>query len=129
PDTTVAPQSEGDAVAAYLQTNGLAGTKTQTNLYYEIVEPGTGGAPNSCSVVQISYRGTLTNGHEFDKSDNLVYNLNRLIKGWIQGLPLIQKGGRIKLYIPPTLAYGSQPIGDIPANSILIFDITLINFQ
>ncbi|MET0243107.1 MAG: FKBP-type peptidyl-prolyl cis-trans isomerase [Flavitalea sp.] len=133
-DNTVAPQSEGDAIAAYLQTNGITATKFKTNLYYQIVTPGSGGSPNPCSTVQVAYRGTLTNGNKFDESTNLTFSLQRLIKGWIQGIPLIQKGGAIRLFVPPSLGYGSADVKDggvviIPGNSILIFDITLINFQ
>jgi FKBP-type peptidyl-prolyl cis-trans isomerase FkpA len=58
-----------------------------------------------------------------------------LIEGWKIGLPLIQKSGKIKLYIPPSLGYGASDIKDnngvvvIPANSMLIFDVSLVDFQ
>lgn len=76
--------------------------------------------------------GKLTNGTIFDQTQgNNTYSnyLTSLIKGWTNGVPYIKTGGRIILYIPPTLGYGSQANGPIPANSILIFDIDLINVQ
>jgi FKBP-type peptidyl-prolyl cis-trans isomerase FkpA len=71
----------------------------------------------------------------FDQETNQLYTLGGLIAGWQQGLPLISKGGVIKLYIPPSLGYGNTAQDGkngnvaIPANSILIFNIDLINVQ
>ena len=83
----------------------------------------------------INYTGLLSNGHKFDEGKNVAFTLGSLMEGWKKGLPLIQKGGKIKLYIPPSLGYGSSDIKDnngavvIPANSMLIFDISLLDFQ
>ena len=49
--------------------------------------------------------------------------------GWQYGIPLVKAGGRIMLYLPPSLGYGAQTVGSIPANSVLIFDITLQSVQ
>ncbi|HAD33478.1 MAG TPA: FKBP-type peptidylprolyl isomerase, partial [Chitinophagaceae bacterium] len=56
------------------------------------------------------------------------FGLDGLIVGWQEGIPLIGAGGKIKLYLPPSLAYGSNANGNIPANSSLIFDIDLLGF-
>ena len=130
-----APTSEEQMVASYLTANSINATKHSSNMYYEIITPGTGGSPNVCSEVTITYSGKLTNGNEFDHGSNSVFLLGGLIEGMKEGLPLIQKGGRIKLYIPPSLGYGGSDIKDgnniviIPANSVLIFDVTLIGFE
>ncbi len=72
----------------------------------------------------------FTNGNVFDKSTAPVaYSLLNLITGWKNGLPLIKKGGKIKLYIPPALGYGQNQYQSIPGNSILIFDIDLLDYQ
>lgn len=132
---TVAPANEQAAVQDYLTANDIIATQHSSGMYYEILQPGTGGSPNLCSSIQINYVGKLTNGNTFDSNTNAAFTLGALIDGWKKGLPLIQKGGRIKLYIPPSLGYGSSDIKDrdgnvvIPGNSVLIFDITLVNFQ
>jgi FKBP-type peptidyl-prolyl cis-trans isomerase FkpA len=131
----VAPASEEQMVKDYLAAHSINATKHKSNMYYEIVSQGAGGSPGVCSQIVISYTGSLTSGQVFDQSTNAVFVLGSLIDGWKQGLPLIQKGGRIKLYIPPSLGYGGNDIMDdnhnviIPKNSMLIFDITLTDFQ
>ena len=133
--TTVAPASEQAVIEEYLTANNITATKHSSGMYYEIVQVGTGGSPGLCSQVQVTYAGKLTNGNTFDSNTNAVFNLYTLIDGWKKGIPMIQKNGRIKLYIPPSLGYGGTDIKDrdnnviIPANSMLIFDITLLNFQ
>jgi FKBP-type peptidyl-prolyl cis-trans isomerase FkpA len=73
----------------------------------------------------------LTNETVFDGTSSTParFTLNQLISGWQLGVPLIKKGGRLILYLPPSLAYGSRASGPIPANSVLIFEITLVDFQ
>lgn len=130
-----APVSEEQALATYLNNNSINAVKHGSNMYYQIINPGSGGYPDQCSNIQISYSGKLTNGNVFDAQNNVIFTLGSLIEGWKIGLPLIQKGGRIKLYIPPTLGYGAVDVKDnsnnviIPGNSILVFDITLTSFQ
>ena len=133
PSNIVAPVSEQQVIADYLAANNLTATKHTSGLYYQILLQGSGEAPNNCSSIVINYVGQLSNGTKFDEGKN-AFVLGSLIEGWKKGLPLIQKGGRIKLYIPPTLGYGSSDIKDngvvvIPANSMLIFDITLLDLQ
>ncbi len=98
--------------------------------FYNITTPGAGTSiANLCSDISVDYKGQLTNGTGFDSSYNrgpLVATLGRLIPAWQKGIPLIKEGGKISLYIPPTLGYGNQANGPIPANSILIFDISLL---
>ena len=131
----VAPLNEQQAVKDYLTTNSInTALKDSSGLYYEIVNGGDGsGMPGLCSQVELSYKGQLTNGQVFDQATT-AFTLGATIEGFRKGLPLIKKNGHIKLYIPPTLAYGSSDIKDntgkviIPGNSILIFDITMSNF-
>lgn len=130
-----APSSEEQMVLNYLTTNNITATKHASNMYYEIVSQGTGTAPGLCSAITIGYTGMLANGTVFDSQSEAGFNLGALIDGWKHGLPLIQSGGRIKLYIPPSLGYGPNDVRDnqgnvvVPANSILIFDINLKNVQ
>lgn len=122
-------------IVDYLNTNNISAVKHTSGMYYKIEQQGTGESPNNCSSININYTGHLANGNKFDEGNNVAFALGSLIDGWKKGLPLIQKGGKIKLYIPPSLGYGSSDIKDmngaivIPANSMLIFEITLLNVQ
>jgi FKBP-type peptidyl-prolyl cis-trans isomerase FkpA len=130
----VAPVSEQQAVKTYLDSNNVySATKDAAGFYYEVFEDGDGNSPNLCSQVELSYTGKLTSGAIFEQAST-AFTLGSTIEGFRKGLPIIKKGGHIKLYIPPSLAYGSKEIKDgngkviIPANSILIFDISLTTF-
>jgi FKBP-type peptidyl-prolyl cis-trans isomerase FkpA len=126
-----ASASETANVQAYLTANSITATPHPSGFYYKITQTGTGQAiANLCSNVTIKYTGKLTNGTVFDQTAvgaTATFTLGQLIVGWQKGLPLISSGGKITLYIPPSLGYGSAAAGSIPANSILIFDIELIS--
>jgi FKBP-type peptidyl-prolyl cis-trans isomerase FkpA len=130
-----APASEVTDLENYLFGNGITtAVKHPTGFYYEVLSQGTGAKPELCSVVNVGYTGKLTNGNAFDQQQSISFRLGSLIEGWRKGLPLIQKGGHIKLYLPPSLGYGAVDVKDgnnvvVPANSILIFDINLIDVQ
>jgi FKBP-type peptidyl-prolyl cis-trans isomerase FkpA len=77
-------------------------------------------------MINVNYTGRLTNGTVFDQGTfPQPYKLYDLIRGWTSTLPLIKQGGRMRLFIPPSLGYGARAIGSIPANSILVFDVEL----
>lgn len=129
-----APASEEQAIVDYLSANGITATKHSSNMYYEILKQGVGDSVSLCSQIVIAYTGKLTNGTVFDQQPSAAFTLGSLIEGWKKGLRLIQKGGKIKLYVPPSLGYGGIDLKDrdgniiIPANSILIFDVDLLNY-
>ena len=129
-DMIAAPVSQQQLVKKYLDSAGITQAILDSNgFYYQIVAQGIGASPQPCSQVTVQYKGTLINGAVFDQENNAVYTLGSLIDGWREGLPLIKIGGEIKLYLPPALGYGSSENPSIPANSILIFDIFLLNVQ
>ncbi|MBK8146208.1 MAG: FKBP-type peptidyl-prolyl cis-trans isomerase [Bacteroidetes bacterium] len=80
------------------------------------------------TISELPIKVTLLNGTVFDQSNSAVFTLSNLIVGWQQALPLIGIGGSIKIYLPPSLAYGNKASGSIPANSNLIFEIDLLGF-
>jgi len=121
-----APASEVQAVQDYLSSQGITNAQEHcSGMYYVIDSAGSGKQPSPCSAVDVNYVGRLTNGNVFDQGTHYQTFLGSVIQGWANGVPLIKEGGVIHLYIPPSLGYGSQPYGPIPANSVLIFDITL----
>lgn len=128
---TVAPASEIQAVQNYLTSNNITAVQHCSGVFYVIDTPGTGVQPSSCSSVNVIYKGRLTNGNVFDPGPSFPqpYPLTSLIKGWTNTIPLIKAGGKIHLYIPPSLGYGNQQVGNIPPNSILIFDVELTTVQ
>lgn len=129
PCDLIAPQSEIQAIQTYLTNNSITATQHCSGVFYNIIDPGTGKTPEACGTISVSYIGSLTNGSVFDQSTGATFSLGGLITGWKNGIPLLKSGGRIHLYIPPSLAYGNQQVGTIPPNSILVFDITLIAVQ
>ena len=116
-------------IANYIAAHHLNAIAEPNGLYYVPTSTGNGGYPNAYSTVTVSYKGYLTNDTVFDQNTFFTTNLGNTIPGWIEGIPLIQKGGSGTLLIPSALGYGTQATGSIPANSVLIFDVHLISFQ
>ncbi|HEU0126520.1 FKBP-type peptidyl-prolyl cis-trans isomerase [Flavobacterium sp.] len=114
-------------ITEYLTKNNLTAVKTGTGLHYIITEEGTGKKPTLESNITVTYKGSLTNGTVFDQSTtNVTFPLKRLIAGWQEALPLFKEGGSGILYIPAHLGYGGDKVQNIPAGSVLIFEIKLI---
>lgn len=104
---------------------------TPSGLCYEITQPGSGPNAALTDSVKINYTGMLLNGQVFDSSEQqggpLTISLSEAIAGWSEGMQKINKGGKIKLYIPSELAYGDASPGGIPPASALIFDIEVLD--
>lgn len=108
-------------------------TKTKSGLAYKIITPGDmKNKPVATDTVKVHYKGTLIDGKEFDSSYKrkkpIEFPLNRVIKGWTEGMQLIGKGGKIKLVIPSDLGYkdqGAPP--NIPGGATLVFEVELID--
>ena len=103
---------------------------TESGLQYKIINAGNDVKAGPKDTVYVHYTGTLIDGTEFDASDKtkdpVKMMLNRVIKGWTEGLQLVGEGGKIQLFIPDSLAYGSRPMGKIGPNSTLIFDVDVV---
>ncbi|MFM1852093.1 MAG: hypothetical protein RIS54_1777 [Verrucomicrobiota bacterium] len=104
---------------------------TASGLAYEIVQPGTGPNVAATDTVKINYTGMLLNGQVFDSSERhgsaMTIAISEAIPGWAEGIQHINKGGKIKLYIPSELAYGDAADSGIPPASALIFDIEVVD--
>ena len=130
----------------YFAENKLAPTKTASGLYYIITEEGEGAKAMTNDTVSLNYRGKLIDGTPFDSNIDSLFShvvpfefplgANRVIKGWDEGVALLNKGAKATFYIPSRLGYGAQAMPGnpnnkkgIPANSILIFDVELLNIK
>ncbi len=115
----------------YLVANNLTATETPSGLHYIITLEGAGGNPNLLSNVTVKYKGYLLDGMVFDEtsgSATATFPLGNLIEAWQEGIPLLKKGGKGTFFSPSALAYGPNGVSGIPGNSVLIFEIELVNF-
>jgi FKBP-type peptidyl-prolyl cis-trans isomerase FkpA len=127
-------QSALDTGKAFLAENAKKEgvMTTASGLQYKELRPGTGAKPKATDTVVVNYRGTLLNGVEFDSSylagrEPAEFPLNRVIKGWTEGLQLMQEGAKFVFYIPSDLAYGKRGAGiDIGPDETLIFEVELL---
>jgi FKBP-type peptidyl-prolyl cis-trans isomerase len=110
-------------------------TRHSTGFYYEILAPGSTNKPQQSSQVYVAYKGTFLDGKVFDQQSNpglTGFLLNNLIDGWKLAIPLIGKGGKIRISVPSSLAYGcqgeSRGAEAIPPNTPLYFEIELVDF-
>lgn len=107
-------------------------TRTSSGLYYQDMEEGTGATAAAGSNVSAYYRGWLPNGTLFEETqppeDPISFELGIgfVIAGWDEGLVGMRAGGVRKLVIPPSLGFGNQAVGPIPANSVLVFEVNLV---
>lgn len=104
--------------------------KTASGLVFETVKEGTGRSPKLTDKVRVLYKGRLADGTVFDSTDNegpIEFDVNRLVKGFTEGLLLMREGGEYRLFIPASLGYGERGAGGvIPPNAALDFEVTLI---
>lgn len=110
-------------------------TTTASGLQYEVLYKGTSTiSPKATDTVEVHYVGTLIDGTKFDSSydrgETVSFPLNQVIKGWTEGLQLMNVGDKYRFYIPSELAYGKKGAGRvIGPNAVLIFDVELINVK
>lgn len=129
-DETNQGEIDEQIILDYLAEHNITDAKRDdTGLYYKIINQGTG-QMSPYATVSVLYKGYLVDGTVFDQSGGEVYTerLTGLIAGWQIGIPKVGKGGKIQLFVPSELGYGSRAIGAIPANSVLIFEVEVLNF-
>ena len=107
---------------------------TASGLQYEVLTEGTGPKPKATDTVTVHYKGTLTNGKVFDSSydrgEPISFPLDRVIKGWTEGLQLMSVGSKYRLTIPSQLGYGAAGAGGvIPPNATLVFEVELLGIR
>ena len=126
---------EKSASAAYLTKAATepGAVKTDSGLIYKELKAGTGDSPKATDTVKVNYRGTLTNGTEFDSSykrnEPAEFPLNGVIKCWTEGVQKMKVGGKSQLVCPSDLAYGDQGRPSIPGGATLVFEIELLSIK
>ncbi|WP_242695872.1 FKBP-type peptidyl-prolyl cis-trans isomerase [Desertivirga brevis] len=115
-------------IKKFLSDNNLTAQRDTSGIYYIISAPGSGTVRYTANTsVTVKYKLHLLNGTEIPQGTGPVsFALGGVIDGWKIGIPKIQPGGKIRLLIPSGYAYGPNPTGGIPANSVLDFDIELL---
>lgn len=130
---TSVEQQYAEVNRQWLATNGKQDgiTTTASGLQYQVKKEGDGKSPTINDIVSVKYTGKLIDGTVFDSTEKnggmpAIFPLAGVIKGWQEGLQLMKEGSEYTLFLPAALAYGEQPVGDIPANSTLVFDVELV---
>ncbi len=129
--------ADDQVLQEYFKKNNLQPSKTASGLYYIIDKPGSGENAKAGKAVTVNYTGRTLDGKVFDSNQDpamghaepFTFNLGQgaVIPGWDEGVALLNKGAKAKLFIPSGLAYGSQsPSSSIPADAILMFDIEVL---
>ncbi len=127
-------QQENTPAASFLEMNAKKDgvVSLPSGLQYKILKEGDGKSPKATDSVTVDYRGTLTNGKEFDSSYSrgqpATFNLNQVIAGWTEGVQLMKEGAKWEFFIPGELAYGESGAagGVIGPDETLIFEVELI---
>jgi FKBP-type peptidyl-prolyl cis-trans isomerase FkpA len=102
---------------------------TASGLQYQVLREGTGASPTDADVALINYVGSLRDGKVFDQNQRTPFPVAQVVPGFSEGLKLMKKGGKYRLWIKPELGYGDRDTGGvIPPNSVLIFDVELLEF-
>lgn len=128
-------QVEQKEIEKYMTQNGLKGMKTPSGIYVITEVEGKGKQPVNGSTVKVDYTGKLMNGSQFDSSVGrepyeFQIGTRSVIQGWDEGIPYFKEGGKGKLLIPSALGYGERGNGpQIPPNSVLVFDIELVEVK
>jgi FKBP-type peptidyl-prolyl cis-trans isomerase len=129
-------QEDIQKIDAYLEENNIVARRSSSGLRYVIVNEGLGANPVRGNRVMVHYTGKLFDGTVFDSSYDrgtplsYTHGINQVISGWDEGLSYVGERGKITLYVPSVLAYGTRGSGDlIGPNENLIFDVELLSVQ
>lgn len=131
---------DDNKLQAYFAENKLTPQKTESGLYYIIDKPGSGPVIEVGQKATVDYTGMLLNGEKFDSNVDpefqhvqpfaFVVGVGQVIRGWDEGLLLLNKGAKARFFIPSPLAYGANaPSPKIPANAILVFEVAVKNIE
>ncbi len=126
-------EQELQVLNQYIEDNNITVSPTESGLYYIEDVAGTGAKPEYNDIVKVHYNGYLLDSTKFDSSidrnEPFEFKLGtgQVIKGWDEGVALMNVGGKATLIIPSHLAYGSYAVGPIPPYSTLLFEIEILS--
>ena len=124
--TPVPVANEKAAMVKFCTDNNITYTEHPSGLLYQIMIPGSGAALDATSIVDAIYTGKFLNGVTFEANATPArFGLNQVIEGWRIGIPLVKRGGKIRLIIPSALAYSCVGNRSIPPNTPLYFEVTV----
>jgi FKBP-type peptidyl-prolyl cis-trans isomerase FkpA len=128
------PAANATGVPNAASVTGSAKTTLPSGVVFESMQAGSGPSPKATDTVKVHYRGTLTDGKEFDSSykrgQPASFPLNRVIPCWTEAVQLMKPGGKARVTCPPKTAYGERGAGNaVPPNATLIFDIELLSIN
>lgn len=115
--------------AIALAAGGIAWAALPTSVDITTIQAGEGDSPTRDDVALVNYKGTLESGKVFDEGEQAVFPLSEVVPGFTKALEQMQRGGKYKVVIPSELAYGDEPVGEIPPGSDLTFEIELLDFK
>jgi len=126
-------ERDREKIQRYIKSKELTTAVSPAGIHYQIERKGVGDHPSPYAVATVHYRGTFLDGTQFwssyDNGAEEKFQLHQVVDGWMQGVPLLKKGGKGLFIIPSDLAYGAEGRGDqIPPHQILVFEIELIDF-
>ena len=119
-----------EQIELYLEKKSIECKRSSSGLYYKIIEPGEGKTIQYRDHVSFTYKGTLLDGTVFDdQKEPVEFEVSALIGAWKEIMLELKKGGKAYLISPPQLGYGSHHLDDIPENSILIFEMEVVDVK
>lgn len=117
-------------IQAYINEKGIECERSESGVYYKIIEKGDGKKVQFKDIISFKYRGELLNGLVFDESKEPVdFKLSQLIACWKEVLLELNEGGKAFLVSPPQAGYGNHELEDIPKNSILSFELEVVEVK
>ncbi len=117
-------------IEAYIKSKNLDLERSESGLYFTIIEEGEGDEILYSNNVSFTYKGTLLNGNVFDEQkEPVTFKVNQLIGAWKEIMLDLKKGGKAFLIAPPQLGYGDRELDQIPANSILVFEMEVTDVK
>jgi FKBP-type peptidyl-prolyl cis-trans isomerase FkpA len=129
--------ADNNLINEYVAKNHLNGKKTSSGLYYVITKKGTGEKAKFGKKVSMNYLGKFLDGKKFDANVDDNFNAThpfaftlgtgQVIRGWDEGVQLLNVGDRATLILPSDIAYGARGVGPIPPNTVLVFDVELVS--